>query len=567
MQGADTPSWSKTPSRTKGTGRNLGDLASDRAAFGLSGPRREGEEPKPMMHGHEKSDPEIVAIRTNAGGMRREKPANKAVLTAAELVERRAGTKGNADQQSTLRAQDRAGVSQALDRIRQAARHNKKERFTALLHHINPETLRLAFDALKKDAAPGVDGVTWSDYEVDLERRLEELHDRVHRGAYRPQPSRRVYIPKADGRQRPLAVAAVEDKIVQGAVAMVLSAIYEVDFLGLSYGFRPGRAQHDALDALVVGIDCRKVNWILDADIRSFFDMVDQKWLIRFVEHRIGDPRIIRLIRKWMKAGVLEDGEYKASERGTGQGSVISPLLANIYLHYAFDLWANRWRQREATGDMIILRYADDTVVGFEHEADARRFLDMMRTRLEEFALTLHPEKTRLIEFGRHAAADREQRGLGKPETFNFLGFTFICSKSRKGRFLIIRKTRRDRMMAKLLELKEEMQRRMHWPISEQGEWLKQVVGGFFNYHAVPTNSRALAAFRHHVRVLWGRTLRRRSQKDRTTWDRIAKLAEEWLPKPRILHPWPNTRFAVKHPRWEPYAGKPHVRICAGGPG
>ena len=502
-----------------------------------------------MMHGHEKSDPEIVAIRTNVGGIHREKPANKAVPTAAELVERRAGTKGNAGQQSTLRAQDWAGVSQTLDRIRQAARHNKKERFTTLLHHINPEMLRLAFDALKKDAAPGVDGVTWADYEVDLERKLEALHDRVHRGAYRPQPSRRVYIPKADGRQRPLAVAAVEDKIVQGAVAMVLSAIYEVDFLGFSYGFRPGRGQHDALDALVVGISSRKVNWILDADIRSFFDMVDQKWMTRFVEHRIGDPRIIRLIQKWMEAGVLEDGEFKASERGTGQGSVISPLLANIYLHYAFDLWANRWRQREATGDMIILRYADDTVVGFEHEADARRFLDMMRARLEEFALSLHPEKTRLIEFGRQAAADREQRGLGKPETFNFLGFTFICSKSRKGRFQIIRKTRRDRMMAKLLELKEEMRRRMHWPISEQGEWLKQVVGGFFNYHAVPTNSRALAAFRHHVRVLWGRTLRRRSQKDRTTWDRIAKLAEEWLPKPRILHPWPNVRFAVKHPR------------------
>ena len=334
-------------------------------------------------------------------------------------------------------------MSQALDRIRQAARHNKKERFTALLHHINPETLRLAFNALKKDAAPGVDGVTWSDYEVDLERKLEALHDRVHRGTYRPQPSRRVYIPKADGRQRPLAVAGVEDKIVQGAVAMVLSEIYEVDFLGFSYGFRPGRGQHDALDALVVGISSRKVNWILDADIRSFFDMVDQKWMIRFVEHRIGDPRIIRLIRKWMKAGVLEDGEFKASDRGTGQGSVISPLLANIYLHYAFDLWANRWRQREATGDMIILRYADDTVVGFEHGADARRFLDMMRSRLEEFALSIHPEKTRLIEFGRHAAADREQRGLGKPETFNFLGFTFICSKSRKGHFQIIRKTRR----------------------------------------------------------------------------------------------------------------------------
>ena len=492
-----------------------------------------------MMHGREKSDPEIVAM----------KPTNNAVPTAAELVERRAGTKGNAGQQSTLRAQDRAGVSQALERIRQAARHNKKERFTALLHHVNPEMLRLAFNALKKDAAPGVDGVVWSDYEADLEPRLRELCDRVQRGAYRPQPSRRVYIPKADGRQRPLAISAVEDKIVQGAVAMVLSAIYEVDFLGFSYGFRPGRSQHDALDALVVGISSRKVNWILDADIRSFFDMVDQTWMIRFVEHRIGDRRIIRLLRKWMKAGVLEDGVFQASERGTGQGSVISPLLANIYLHYAFDLWANRWRQREATGNMIIVRYADDIVVGFEQEADARRFLDMMRTRLEEFALSLHPDKTRLIEFGRHAAADREKCGLGKPETFNFLGFTFICGKSRKGSFLILRKTRQDRMMAKLLELKEEMRRRMHWPISKQGEWLRQVVIGFFNYHAVPTNSRALAAFRHHVETLWRRTLQRRSRKDDMTWDRIARLAEEWLPKPRILHPWPNVRFAVKHPR------------------
>jgi RNA-directed DNA polymerase len=501
------------------------------------------------MHGHEKSDPEVVAIRANAGGIHRGKPANNAAPTAAESVERRAGTKGNAGQQSTLRAQDRAGVTQALERIRQAARHNKKERFTALLHHVNTETLRLAFNALRKDAAPGVDGTTWSDYEVDLERRLEELHDRVHRGAYRPQPSRRVYIPKADGRQRPLAVAAVEDKIVQGAVAMVLNAIYEVDFLGFSYGFRPGRGQHDALDALVVGIGSRKVNWILDADIRSFFDMVDQKWTTRFVEHRIGDPRVTRLIQKWMKAGVLEDGEFKASERGTGQGSVISPLLANIYLHYAFDLWANRWRQREATGDMIILRYADDTVVGFEHEADARRFLDMMRTRLEEFALSLHPEKTRLIEFGRYAAADREKRGLGKPETFSFLGFTFICSKSRKGHFLIKRKTRQDRMMAKLVELKEEMRRRMHWPIPRQGEWLKRVVDGFFNYHAVPTNSRALTTFRRQVIALWRRMLRRRSQKDDTTWERIVRLADEWLPKPRILHPWPNIRFAVKHPR------------------
>jgi len=456
-------------------------------------------------------------------------------------------------------------VTQALGRVRKAARHRKKERFTALLHHINQDTLRMAFYALKRDAAPGVDGVTWTDYEADLEPRLADLHGRVHRGAYRPQPSRRTYIPKADGRQRPLAIAALEDKIVQGAVVMVLNAIYEEDFLGFSYGFRPGRGQHDALDALVVGITSTKVNWILDADIRSFFDTVSQEWLIRFVEHRIGDPRIIRLIQKWLRAGVLEDGAVTVSEKGTGQGSVASPMLANIYLHYVIDLWANRWRQQEATGDMIIVRYADDIVVGFEQEADAHRFLDALRTRLEEFALSLHPEKTRLIEFGRHAAARREQRGLGKPETFNFLGFTFISGKSRRGGFLVKRKTRRDRMTAKLLEVKEELRRRMHRPIPEQGRWLKQVVSGFFNYHAVPTNSRALSAFRYHVTLLWRRALRRRSQKDRLSWGRITRLADDWLPRPRVLHPWPSVRFAVRHPRWEPYAGKPHVRFCAGG--
>ena len=507
------------------------------------------------MHVHEKSDPAVVAM----------KPANKDGQPSAEQVERRPGTEGNAEQRNTHRAQNRERVTQALDRVRQAARQRGKERFTALLHHVNVDTLREAFYALKRDAAPGVDGVTWTDYEADLERRLVDLHGRVHRGAYRPQPSRRTYIPKADGRERPLAIAALEDKIVQGAAAMVLNATYETDFLGFSYGFRPGRGPHDALDALAVGITSTKVNWILDADIRSFFDMVSQDWLIRFVEHRIGDRRIIRLIQKWLRAGVFEDGAVTVSERGTGQGSVISPLLANIYLHYAFDLWANRWRQREATGDMIIVRYADDIVVGFEHEADAHRFLDMMRARLEEFALTLHPEKTRLIEFGCHAAARRERRGLGKPETFNFLGFTFISGKDRRGNFQLKRRTRRDRMTAKLLEVKKELRRRMHRPIPEQGKWLKQVMGGFFNYHAVPTNSRALATFRHRVTVLWQRTLRRRSQKDRTAWDRMAGLVNDWLPRPRILHPWPSVRFAVRHPRWEPYAGKPHVRFCAGG--
>ncbi|HWE07363.1 MAG TPA: group II intron reverse transcriptase/maturase, partial [Rhizomicrobium sp.] len=463
------------------------------------------------------------------------------------------------------RTQIRARVTQALDRVRQAARQRKKERFTALLHHVNIDSLRVSFYALKRKAAPGVDGVTWDDYEADLELRLEDLHGRVHRGAYRPQPARRTYIPKADGKQRPLAIAALEDKIVQGATVMVLNAIYEADFLGFSYGFRPGRGPHDALDALAVGIADRKVNWILDADIRSFFDSVSQEWLIRFVEHRVGDKRIVRLIRKWLRAGVLEDGVVSVGDRGTGQGSVISPLLANIYLHYVLDLWAERWRRREATGDMIIVRYADDLVIGFEHEADANRFLDAMRARFAEFSLSLHPDKTRLIAFGRHAAADRARRGQGKPETFNFLGFTFICGKSRAGKFLIHRKSRRDRVQAKLKEIKKELRRRMHGPIREQAEWLKQVVSGYFQYHAVPTNVRALVAFRYHVTDLWRRTLRRRGQKHRMTWGQIGKLADHWLPKPQILHPWPNQRFAVKHPRWEPYAGKPHVRFCAGG--
>jgi len=492
-----------------------------------------------VMHGREKSDSAIIAV----------KPTNNAVPTAAEPVEPRAGAKGNARQQSTHRTQGRERVTQALERVRQAARQRKKERFTALLHHISIDCLRMAFFALKRDAASGVDGLTWPTYEADLDRNLTDLHERVHRGAYRALPSRRTYIPKADGKQRPLAVAALEDKIVQRATAAVLNAIYEEDFLGFSYGFRPKRGQHNALDALVVGITSRRVNFIFDADVASFFDSVSKDWLVRFVEHRIGDLRIIRLIQKWLKAGVLENGVVTVSEKGTGQGSVISPLLANIYLHYVFDLWAARWRRHEATGDMILMRYADDIVVGFEHEADARRFWDDMRKRFEEFSLSLNPDKTRLIEFGRFAAERRAHRGLGKPETFNFLGLTFICERNSRGQFLVKRTTRRDRMRATLRRVKEELRRRMHEPIPEQGAWLKQVVRGFFAYHAVPTNGRALGAFYHHVTRIWLRTLRRRGQKDRFSWQRMQRLAADWLPQPRILHPYPDKRFAVMHPR------------------
>ena len=359
-------------------------------------------------------------------------------------------------------------------------------------------------------------------------------------------------------------MAALEDKIVQRATAAVLNAIYEEGFLGFSYGFRPKRGQHDALDALVVGIKSRRVNFIFDADVASFFDSVSKDWLVRFVEHRIGDRRIIRLIQKWLKAGVLEDGVVTVSEKGTGQGSVISPLLANVYLHYVFDLWAERWRRHEATGDMILMRYADDIVVGFEHEADARRFWDEMRKRFEEFSLSLNPDKTRLIEFGRFAAERRAHRGLGKPETFNFLGFTFICERNSRGQFLVKRTTRRDRMRATLRRIKDELRRRMHQPIPEQGAWLKQVVRGFFAYHAVPTNGAAMRAFYYYVKRIWVRTLRRRSQKDRFSWQRMHRLAAAWLPQPRVLHPYPDKRFAVMHPRWEPCAGIPPARIWAG---
>ena len=492
-----------------------------------------------MMYEPEKSDSVVVAVKS----------ANKTEQSVAEPMAPRTGTKGNANQQSTRRAQDRESVSQALERVRLAARRGKKEKFTSLLHHADPEMLRASFYALKRDAAPGVDGMTWDTYEQDLDHRIEDLHTRVQSGAYRAQPSRRSYIPKEDGTKRPLAVTALEDKIVQRAVAAVLNEIYEADFLGFSYGFRPGRGQHDALDALYVGISSKKVSFILDADIRSFFTEVSQEWVVRFLEHRIGDKRILRLIQKWLRAGVLEDEVVTIEEKGTGQGSVISPLLANVYLHYVFDLWAERWRRREATGDMIMVRYADDIVVGFQHEDEARRFWEAMRERLRTFSLSLHPEKTRLIEFGRFAARNRELRGLGKPETFKFLGFVFICGKSRRGAFQLRRKSRGDRMSAKLREIKEALRKRMHVPIPEVGRWLAQVVAGYFAYHAVPTNSAALYAFRYHVAVLWHRQLCRRSQRAYVVWERMAKLADEFLPKPRILHPWPSVRFAVRHPR------------------
>ena len=497
-----------------------------------------------MMNGREKSDSAIVAV----------KPANKAVQAAAEWVEPRAETKGNIEQHHTQRTQCRESVSQGLVGVRKAARQRKKEKFTALLHHVNLKSLQRAFDALKRKAAPGVDGMTWQDYSENLLGNLQGLHQRIHSGAYRAQPVRRSYIAKADGKQRPLGIAALEDKIVQRATVEVLNLIYEEDFLGFSYGFRPKRSQHDALDALAVAIDRKRVNWILDADIKGFFDTINQEWLIRFMEHRMGDQRILGLVRKWLKAGVLEEGQITISAEGTPQGAVISPLLANVYLHYVFDLWANQWRKREALDSMVIVRYADDIVVGFQSEAQARKFWDAMHERFKQFSLELHEGKTRLIEFGRFAAERRHKRGLGKPETFTFLGFTFICGRSRAGVFQLRRKTRTDRMTAKLKDIKAQLRQRMHQSIPQQGLWLKSVVTGYFAYHAVPTNFRALSAFRFHVTNLWRRSLRRRSQKDGMTYERMTKIAADWLPTPQIRHPQPYARFSVKYPRWEPNA-------------
>jgi group II intron reverse transcriptase/maturase len=526
------------------------------AAREWNGPHREGDEPKPMTHGGEKSDLAIVAMKSS----------NAAGEPAKEGMEPRAGAEENAGEVGTLRTPSREGATHGLARVRQAARLKKEERFTALLHHVDARRLGESYLALKREAAPGVDGVTWADYGQGLEARLEDLCGRVHRGAYRAQPSRRRFIPKPDGKTRPLGIAALEDKIVQRALSGVLNAIYEEDFVGFSYGFRPGRGQHDALDALAVGIDRMRVNWVLDADIAGFFDTVDHDWLIGFIEHRIGDQRVIRLIRKWLKAGVTdEDGRTGPTPVGTPQGAVISPLLANIYLHYVFDLWAHQWRRRHASGTVTLVRYADDIVAGFEHKADAERFMADLRERLAKFALTLHPEKTRLIEFGRQARRNREKRGLGKPETFDFLGFTHICGRTRGGGFQLRRKSRADRMRAKVRALKEELRRRWHEPIPEQGQWLKAVLTGWYNYHAVHTNSSALSRFRTRVTVLWLRALRRRSQKDHTTWVRMRAIAKRWLPEPRILHPWPNQRFAVRHPRWEPDALIGPVRFCAGG--
>jgi len=492
------------------------------------------------MNGSRKSDNNIVP----------EKPANKEGKISAEQVEGRALTKGNTVVPAAVRTQGRGVASNGLQGVRRKAQQDKDARFNNLLHHITPDLLTMSFHSLKKNAAAGVDKVSWYHYNDGLAERIEDLHNRVHAGSYRAQPVRRSYINKTDGRKRPLGVTALEDKIVQQAAATILNQIYETDFMGFSYGFREKRSQHDALDALHEGISRCKINYILDADISAFFDQIDHEWLMKFLRHRVADKRMLRLIRKWLKVGYVEDGRRKPQEIGTPQGSVISPVLANIYLHYAQDLWAHQWRKRHAGGDVIIVRYADDSVFGFQYKNDAERFLKDLVVRMGKFGLKLHPDKTRLIEFGRFAEANRRKRGEGKPETFDFLGFTHSCSKTKNGKFFIRRKTIKKRFVKKYKEVKQELKERMHDDVIETGKWLNSVIRGFQNYYAVPGNMNAVKSFYDQTTSAWLHTLRRRSQKGRNfTWERFEKLIRWLIPRVRMIHPFPSQRFQRYYPR------------------
>ena len=475
------------------------------------------------------------------------KRPNKEDLASAEDVEGRTSPKGNGGESAAVRTPSRDTASIGLVAVRQAARRSKSVRFTALLHHITVDLLKQSYLALVRDAAPGIDGVTWQAYGENLEDKLKNLHERIHKGSYRARPAKRSYIPKADGSKRPLSIWCLEDKIVQQAAVTVLEVIYEEDFVGFSYGFRPGRGQHDALDALHVGILRRQVNWVLDADIQGFFDSMAHSWIIRFLEHRIADKRILRLVAKWLKVGIVEDGRVTRGVRGAPQGAVLSPILANVYLHYVYDLWVHRWRRTKATGDVIVIRYADDTIIGFEHEHEARAFLQELQERMRTFDLALHPDKTRLIRFGRHAAKQRENLGEGKPETFDFLGFTHFCTRSRRrDTFVIGRKTIKKRMRAKLQAIKMELRVRMHDPIAKTGAWVKQMLQGHLNYFAVSGNDPSLWCFSNEVRTRWLRSLRRRSQKAFLSWEKFTLIVDRFFPPIRILHPLPCHRFDAK---------------------
>lgn len=515
---------------------------SDRRVLPAKPPNKDGGA-RQRGHGRPYSGTKVETPETAKGTPTEPVPE---IRTSTEEVEGRRLAKGNLGQQNMLRTQGRSRMHSALERVRTAAQADRETRFTALLHHVyNMDTLREAYFRLYRKAAPGIDGVTWQQYGKNLEENLKDLSARLKSRAYRAKSVRRVYIPKADGGRRPIGVTTLEDKIVQQAAVMVLNAVYEEDFLGFSYGFRPRRNPHNALDALTVGIERKKVNWVLDADIRGFFDAISHEWTLRFVEHRIADQRIVRLIQKWLNAGILEEGKRIQVEEGTPQGGSISPLLANIYLHYVFDLWAQVWRRKRAQGDVIIVRYADDIALGFQHRDDAQRFLTELCQRFAKFGLELHPDKTRIIEFGRFAHSNRTEREKGKPETFDFLGFTHYCGKTRNGKFTVRRRTVKKRLRQKLRQVKSELMHRRHDPVPEVGEWLRSVLMGHFHYYGVPHNGPALDAFRSEVARHWRKALSCRSQKGYVTWERMSRLKRRWFPSARIHHPYPNERLCV----------------------
>lgn len=512
--------------------RNLGGLSIARC--GITGPGTQGSRRNRTVHDAEESDNVILPW----------KPANNGARWPAEWVEGRTLTKGNLEESAAVWTQRQGAASSGLLRVRQRAREGMAEPFTALLHHVTPAVLEASYYALKRNAAPGTDGVTWEAYGLELKANLRHLHEQLHTGRYRPMPARRVYIDKPDGEKRPLSILCLEDKIAQQAIVHVLNAIYEDEFLGFSYGFRPGRSQHQALDALYTGIVKRKVNWVLDLDVQGFFDAVSHDWMLRMLAHRIADKRILRLISKWLKSGITDDsGQVHQSTCGLPQGAVVSPVLANVFLHYVFDLWSHHWRQKRAAGDAVIVRYADDIVAGFQHRRDAVRFRRELEDRLGRFGLKMHPRKTQLIEFGRWAVRDRRQRGQGKPETFDFLGFTHVCRYNWKGKFVLTRYTKRSSFRSALQSIKFGLRRRLHDPIGSTGAWLRRVVQGHLNYFAVPGNSKRLASFVYQVRCQWIRSLRRRSQRSRMPYSRYAVIAHTFLPVPRILHPFPIARF------------------------
>lgn len=515
--------------------RKPGDLAGASPSMLEGRQPREGEEPQAVERASEESDAVVVPGKSA-----------KARVTPVESAEGRAAAQGKSTARNASRAQDRQEALTYLQRIGQRARQEPKEKFTNLLSHVKVPLLKQAYQRLNKHAASGIDGVSWREYGERLDERLLELQDRIHRGSYHPQAVRRVHIGKGDGRTRPLGIAALEDKVVQQAVRMVLEPIYEAEFIGFSYGFRPKRSAHGALDALAEAI-ARKVNWVLEADIRSYFDSMEHGWMQKFIEHRIGDKRMVRLLMKWMRAGVMEEGKLHEVERGSPQGAVISPLLANIYLHYVLDLWALKWRKQQARGEMYIVRYADDFVMGFQREQDARAMQSALAERLAQFGLELHPDKTRVLRFGRFAREDCEQRGQSKPETFEFLGFTHIAGRCRQGKFLLIRRTSGKKRRATQARIKQECKRRRHRPVPEQHKWLSSVLRGHYRYYGVPTNTSALRQLQRAARWIWMRWLQRRGSRSKWSAAQMDAFDRRFpLPPARIFHPWPETRFALR---------------------